>query len=222
MTDDLLKTSDLPSTIPIFPLPGVIMLPGSNLPLNIFEPRYLQMVKDARTSHSLIGIVQPLSADDASQTPEVFGIGGVGRITHYAETKDGRNIIRLTGLCRFRIDNELQVMTPYRQVQPNWNPYEGDLEERGCCPEEPIDRAALMVALKSYLEQKGLDADYEGINTAPDNVLVNTLSMIIPFGVPEKQALLEANTLDARADTLKSLLTMMTSATQTGPAGQPS
>jgi len=215
-----LNSSDLPSTIPIFPLPGVILLPGSNLPLNIFEPRYLQMVKDARTNHSLIGMIQPNNPDDTSQKPELYSIGCVGRITHYAETEDGRNIIRLTGLSRFKISEELEVMTPYRQVQPCWEAFKADITQQELT--NTIARTALMDALKTYLDQKGLDADYEGINTAPDNVLINTLSMIIHFDVPEKQALLEAVDIPTRSETLKSLLIMMTSSTLVKPNGRPS
>lgn len=220
MTDDALNMSDLPSTIPIFPLPGVIMLPGSNLPLNIFEPRYLQMIKDARAASGLIGMVQPLAAADISAAPETYLVGGAGRISHYAETEDRRNIIRLTGICRFKVARELDVMTPYRQVQPCWQTYRHDLDAE--VSTQPFDRATLMVALKAYLEQKGLAADYDGIDTAPDSVLINTLSMIIPFGGPEKQALLEANNTEERGKTLQSLLIMMTSATLTETTGRPS
>lgn len=214
MTDDGLKISDLPSVVPIFPLSGVILLPGSNLPLNIFEPRYLQMVKDARAAHSLIAMVQPLDADDGSSAPETYSTGCVGRITHYSETEDGRNLIRLTGLCRFQILEEMSVMTPYRQVQADWAPFKTDLTAPQ--PTEQLNRDGLLHALKLYLDQKGLDADYDGINSAPDNVLINTLCMIVHLQPAEKQALLEAGTLAERCETLKSLLTM--AATSTNPA----
>jgi len=220
VTDDLIKLDDLPSTIPVFPLGSVILLPRSNLPLNIFEPRYLQMVKDSRANHSLIGMIQPLDAADKSSVPATYGIGCVGKITDFDETKDGRNIIRLTGLCRFEVQTELNVMTPYRQIQANWQTFSADL--RPPKTKAPLDRDELMTALKAYLKMKGLAADYEGINTAPDDVLINTLSMIIPFGIPEKQALLEAADTTERAETLKRLLIMMTSATQPEAGGQPS
>lgn len=210
MTDDTLKISDLPSVIPVFPLPGVILLPGSNLPLNIFEPRYLQMVKDARARHSLIGMIQPKNAEDTAPAPETYGIGCVGRITHYSETNDGRNLIRLTGLCRFEIDEELSVMTPYRQIKAHWNAFRDDISANAT---DGIDREGLMASLRLYLDQKGLDADYDGINSAPDMVLVNTLSMIIHLKPAEKQALLEAATIKDRCETLKSLLTMAVSST---------
>jgi Lon protease-like protein len=215
VSEDTLKISDLPSVIPVFPLSGVILLPGSNLPLNIFEPRYLQMVKDARASHSLIGMIQPQDPEDASGKPATYAVGCVGRITHHSETEDGRNLIRLTGLCRFNCSDEMSVMTPYRQMQVNWAPYNTDLD---ICTATIDDRDGLMSALKIYLDQKGLDADYEGINTAPDNVLVNTLSMIVRLTPAEKQALLEAQNINARAETLKSLLTMATTSTTSGPS----
>jgi len=220
VTDTLVDIKDLPPTIPIFPLGSVILLPGSNLPLNIFEPRYLQMVKDSRANHSLIGMIQPLDGTGEGAVPAVYSIGCVGKITHFDETKDGRNIIRLTGLCRFEVQTELNVMTPYRQIQANWQPYRADVRQGKTAA--PLDRDELMTALQSYLKMKGLAADYEGINTAPDNVLINTLAMIIPFGIPEKQALLEAADIPDRAETLRRLLIMMTSATQPEPGGQPS
>lgn len=220
MTDTPTNIDDLPPTIPIFPLGSVILLPGSNLPLNIFEPRYLQMVKDSRANHNLIGMIQPLDGAAKGPAPAIYGVGCVGKITDFDETKDGRNIIRLTGICRFEVQTELNVMTPYRQIQPNWQPFRTDLKYNKITP--PLDRSELMTALQDYLKMKGLAADYEGINTAPDNILINTLSMIIPFGIPEKQALLEASDTTERAETLKRLLIMMTSATQPEPGGQPS
>ena len=220
MTDASTNFEGLPSVIPVFPLEAVILLPGSNLPLNIFEPRYLKMVKDARESHGIIGMIQPVEVINTAAKPMLYSIGGAGRITHYAETKDGRNIIRLTGLCRFAVAAELDVMTPYRQVQPNWTAYKNDLAPQDMAGS--LERENLMAALKAYLKLKGLDADYDGINTAPDSVLINTLSMIIPFGIAEKQALLEASNTLERAETLRSLLVMLTSATQPEPHGQPS
>ena len=220
MTDTPTNIKDLPPTIPIFPLGSVILLPGSNLPLNIFEPRYLKMVKDSRANHDLIGMIQPLDGAAEGAAPPIYGIGCVGKITHFDETKDGRNIIRLTGLCRFEVSAELNVMTPYRQIQPDWKPFRTDFRPDKTAA--PLNRDDLMTALQAYLKMKGLAADFEGINTAPDNVLINTLSMIIPFGIPEKQALLEAADIASRAETLKRLLIMITSATQPESGGQPS
>jgi len=211
VTENAETNDELPTVIPIFPLAGAILMPRSNMPLNVFEPRYLQMVKDARAADGYIGMVQPRDDKDETAKPDIFQVGGMGRITHYTETEDGRNIIRLTGVCRFKVAAELSVMTPYRQVQPDWAFAGTDLEEP--TQSKPMDREPLMAALQIYLTQKQLDADYDGINTAPDEVLVNTLSMIMPFGTSEKQALLEAVSLHDRVETLVSLLSMATSAT---------
>ena len=220
MSENSLNFQNLPPVIPVFPLEAAILLPGSNLPLNIFEPRYLQMVKDARAGRGIIGMIQPQQIDNNASKPMLYGIGCAGNITHFDETEDGRYIIRLTGVCRFSVDSELDVMTPYRQVQPNWSPFKSDMIAEQDV--KSMDRKELMAALKSYLKMKGLAADYEGINTAPDAVLVNTLSMIIPFGSAEKQALLEAEDAPSRGETLQQLLIMLTSATQPETNGQPS
>ncbi len=207
MADSENSPADLPPVIPVFPLPKVILFPESNLPLNIFEPRYLKMVDDARASHGIIGMVQPRTTEDLAGSPELYNVGGAGRITHFVKTEDGRYLIRLTGLCRFKIDNELPVTTPYRQVMANWAPFDCDMMPP--MPPGGFDRTSLMAELKTYLEKRGLEADYEGINAAPDTVLINTLSMIIPLTIAEKQALLQAETTNDRAETLKSLLMMV-------------
>lgn len=199
--------ADLPAVIPVFPLPKVILFPESNLPLNIFEPRYLKMVEDARASHGIIGMVQPRTTDDLAGSPDLYNIGGAGRITHCVKTEDDRYLIRLTGVSRFRIEDELSVTTPYRQVMVNWEPFKNDLMPP--MPPGGFDRVSLMAELKAYLDKRGLEADYEGINAAPDTVLINTLSMIIPLTIAEKQALLQAENTNDRAEALKSLLMMV-------------
>lgn len=207
MADSENSPADLPPVIPVFPLPKVILFPESNLPLNIFEPRYLKMVDDARASHGIIGMVQPKTTEDLAGSPDLYSVGGAGRITHFVKTEDGRYLIRLTGLSRFKIGNELPATTPYRQVMADWAPFNYDIAPS--MPPSDFDRTSLMAELKKYLEKRGLEADYEGINTAPDTVLINTLSMIIPLTIAEKQALLQAETTNDRADTLKSLLMMV-------------
>ena len=195
----------LPVKIPIFPLSGVILLPGSNLPLNIFEPRYLQMIRDAVTSDGLIGMVQPKSPNDNADDPELYTVGGVGKIDDLVDTGNDRFSIRLKGVARFEITSELSTTTPYRQVHADWTRY-NDLSAIGGA--NNIDRRTLLAALSNYLDQKGLDADFDAIAEAPNDVLVNTLSMIIPMGAPEKQALLEAASTDKRAAMLETLLKM--------------
>jgi len=207
MTEQKQRTLVLPSVIPVFPLSGVILLPGSSLPLNIFEPRYLQMVRDAVAGHGLIGMIQPEEADSVRENPALKATGCVGILGPVKETGDGRLVIRLRGVARFRVNNELRVTTPYRQVQADWSPYEADQTDsrEG---DLGVERGPLLDALKRYLDLRGLDADYDAIASAPDAVLVNTLSMIVPFGPAEKQALLEARTVGERGGILTGLLLM--------------
>ena len=195
----------LPVKIPVFPLSSVILLPGSNLPLNIFEPRYLQMIRDAVTSNGLIGMVQPKSPNNNSDDPELYTVGGVGKIDDLVDTGNDRFSIRLKGIARFEITAELSTTTPYRQIHADWSRYH-DLTANNDA--HNIDRRTLLAALSNYLDLKGLDADFDAIAEAPNDVLVNTLSMIIPMGVPEKQALLEAVSTDERATMLETLLKM--------------
>ncbi len=171
------------------------------------------MVEDAQASHGIIGMVQPKTTDDLAGSPEVYQIGGAGRITHSAKTEDGRYLIRLTGISRFQIESELAGTTPYRQVMANWEPFKADIKPQPSSG--TFDRDGLMAELKAYLDKRGLEADYEGINAAPDTVLINTLSMIIPLTIAEKQALLEAGCTTERAETLKSLLMMVSMSEKT-------
>ena len=197
---------DLPRTIPVFPLTGVLLLPGTRLPLNIFEPRYLDMVTDARRSHGLIGMVQPSGQGRDPMTPPIYGVGGVGRIGDYRETDDGRFLISLAGISRFRIAEELAVTTAYRQVVADWAPYAGDL--RPDDGEAGIDRERLLLGLRAYLETLGSKADWEAIAKAPTPALVDQLAMICPFQPNEKQALLEAGDVRERGRVLTALIEM--------------
>lgn len=206
MTAAAASSVTLPPVIPVFPLTGVILLPGSNLPLNIFEPRYLQMIRDAVTSDGLIGMVQPKVRESEDPNPDLYPVGGVGKIEDLVETGENRFAIRLKGIARFEITDELSTTTPYRQVHADWGRFDDS------SPLNPdvsvVDRRQLLATLSSYLENRGLDADFEAISEAPDDVLVNTLAMIIPFGAPEKQALLEATSVGDRSDILGTLLKM--------------
>jgi uncharacterized protein len=194
--------SELPETIAVFPLPGALLLPRGQMPLNIFEPRYLAMVDDAlRDGHRLIGMIQP---DPAQQGPDnkppLFKIGCVGRITQWAESGDGRYLIELTGVSRFRIEQELKVATLYRQCRVTYAPFADDFIARK--GENAVDREALLKALRGFLKANDLKADWDGIEHAPNEALVNALSMMSPYGAPEKQALLEAPDLKTRAEIL--------------------
>ncbi|AMY03069.1 ATP-dependent protease [Mesorhizobium sp. M7A.F.Ca.CA.001.09.2.1] len=197
---------DLPSTIPIFPLEGALLLPGGRMPLNIFEPRYLQMVDEAIAGSRLIGVIQP-SLDGALRDdgePELCNVGCTGRIIAFSESGDGRYLISLQGVCRFRIAHELTVKTPFRQCKPS--PFLADLDEDQAGNE--IDRPSLLKAFRAYLQANDLEADWESVSRAENAMLVNALSMMAPYGPAEKQALLEAADLKTRAETLIAITEM--------------
>ncbi len=196
----------LPASVPVFPLSGALLLPRGLLPLNIFEPRYLAMVRDAMAAsgaaNRIIGIIQPRVDGDP---PPLYDIGCLGRISDFRETDDGRMLIALTGVSRFRIQAELDRTTPYRQVMAD---YDGFGDDRGePAPLAVAARAGLEDVLKAYLDGQGLSADWEAVKTADDESLVTTLSSVCPFDPAEKQALLEAEDLADRAATLTALMT---------------
>jgi uncharacterized protein len=193
---------ELPGVIPVFPLPGALLLPRGQMPLNMFEPRYIAMVDDAlRDGHRLIGMIQPDPAHGgAADKPQLYKIGCAGRITQLSESGDGRYLIELTGVARFRIEEELKVATQYRQCRVTYAPFADDFIARK--GESAVDRAALLAALTDFLKANDLKADWEGIEKAPNEALVNALSMMSPYGTAEKQALLEAPDLKTRAEIL--------------------
>lgn len=199
-----LKASDLPNAIPVFPLPGVLLLPEGHLPLNIFEPRYLAMFDAALASHRLIGMVQPAlqAAEVGMDSGALSPIGCIGRITSFTETGDGRYIISLTGVCRFRLLEEATSGTPYRVFKHA--PFISDLS--GEDDDETIDRENLLRVFRAFLDSNQLEADWDSVERASNHVLVNSLSMMSPFGPAEKQALLEAPDLKSRADALIAIM----------------
>ncbi len=203
MAQGYIKAIELPQVIPVFPLPGSILLSRGQLPLNVFEPRYLNMVDDAMAGDRVIGLIQPQTSALEPQPP-LARVGCAGRITSFNETSDGRYLITLTGICRFRVTTELQVKTPYRQVRADFTPFEADL--RAPDPAADFDRHGFLDALRPYLEHRGLNVDWDTAEAAPQEALINSLAMALPFEPPEKQALLEAETLDARAEALTALL----------------
>ena len=205
MAQGYVKAADLPQVIPVFPLPGAILLPRGQLPLNIFEPRYLNMIDDAMAGDRIIGMIQPQGGPQ--RLPGLSPIGCAGRITSFAETSDGRYLITLTGCARFRLASELPAQTPYRQIRADFAPFENDLTTP---PVDDIglDRDGLLDALRAYLETRGLDIDWDTAETAPPEALINSLSMALPFEPPEKQALLEAPGLIDRSAVLTALLTI--------------
>jgi Lon protease-like protein len=194
---------DLPQAVPVFPLSGALLLPGGRMPLNIFEPRYLAMVDAVLSGPRIIGMIQP-ALDGSMRTdeePRLCEVGCLGRITSLTETGDGRYVMALDGICRFRAGEELAVRTPYRQcrIAPFLSDLDLDTEA------EQVDRAALLKALRDYVDANGFEVDWDNIGRAGNATLVNALSMMAPYGPAEKQALLEASDLKSRADMLVAL-----------------
>ena len=204
------QLADLPQVIPVFPLDGALLLPGGDLPLQIFEPRYLQMLDGALAGDRLIGMIQPGldGACKANGEPELCDVGCLGRIVSLAETGDGRYLIALQGVCRFRVVKEMAVKTPFRQCRIA--PFMADLAEDSTASN--IDRPALLKTFRAYLQANELDADWESVSRADNMMLVNALSMMAPYGPAEKQALLEAPSFGERVSTLVAILEMASAA----------
>jgi Lon protease-like protein len=204
------RPADLPSRLPLFPLRGAILLPGSTLPLNIFEPRYLEMIDDVMSGQRMLGIIQPTGSGD-EESPigkaiELRRIGGAGRVTSYQELDDGRIAIAVTGVSRFEIVGEAESGKSYRTATVAYDRFTGDLT-RGL-GEELVDRARLISALRDYLTANNLKTDWAVIERAPSEFLVNALCVMSPYGPEEKQALLEAGDLKTRAEVLVALAEM--------------
>jgi len=205
--------TDLPKSLPLFPLPGALLLPRGQMPLNIFEPRYLAMIDDSmRDGHRLVGMIQPdpSHSDPAHAGPEdkptLFKVGCVGRITQLAESGDGRYLLQLTGVARFRVEEELKVATAYRQCRVTFAPFADDFVARK--GEDEVDREAVLEALTAFLKANNLKTDWQGVESAPNEALVNALAMMSPYGAAEKQALLEAPDLKSRAEILVAVTEM--------------
>jgi Lon protease-like protein len=200
----------LPQILPIFPLTGVLLLPRGRLPLNIFEPRYLAMTRDALGGERLIGMVQPSDPQQDNRgggalNPPVYPVGCAGRITAFAESDDGRYLLTLTGVSRFRIRDELPLLAGYRRVVPDWQPFAQDLDAP---PATGFDRERFIRGLREFFAQRQISADWEAIDKAAGEHLITSLAMLCPFAPSEKQALLEAADLDERARLLIALVEM--------------
>lgn len=196
--------SHLPTVVPVFPLARVLLLPRGELPLNIFEPRYISMIDDALASDRVIGMIQPQSSGEEGEvSSHLFPAGCIGRITRFSETGDGRYLITLTGVCRFRVTDELPATTPYRQCQVQYDEFSSDLNSG--LGESDVDREGMIRMLREFAEHSKLEVDWASIDAAPTEALVNALAMMSPFGPDEKQALLEASTLRSRAEMLIAL-----------------
>ena len=199
----MLNVADLPTEIPVFPLPGALLLPRGRLPLHIFEPRYLAMVEDCmKTQARLIGMVQPRETPGGEA--RLHSIGCAGRLTGMSETEDGRYMVTLSGVSRYRIREEVEGFTPYRKCAVSWDGFERDLGR----PEkdEGFDRARFLKLLGRYFDAEELKTDWESLSDAEDELLINALSMLCPFEPEDKQALLEAPTLQTRRETLVTLI----------------
>ena len=198
---------ELPAVFPVFPLAGALLLPRGDMPLNIFEPRYMTMVDDALRTHRLLAMIQPDPVDVGSPVkPNLCAVGCLGKITQFAETGSGRYFICLTGIARFRLHTEVETMTPYRQCSGDFEAYRGDFSARA--GEENVDRAGVIAALKLFARSIKQEIDWKSIHDAPNEALVNALSIMSPFGPKEKQALLEAVDLKTRADVLIAITEM--------------
>src|SRR6056297_2333547 len=200
----MISASDLPDTIPVFPLPGALLLPRARLPLHIFEPRYLAMLDDVlKTQPRLIGMIQPYEGPSGGAS-KLHSIGCAGRLTAFSETEDGRYMITLSGISRFRVVREVDGFTPYRRCEVTWNGFERDL---GPVEKDPgFDRDAFMSALNRFFSDQGLSTDWDSLREAEDELLINSLSMLCPFEPEDRQALLEAPSLSTRRETLVTLI----------------
>lgn len=199
----MVKAVDLPETLPVFPLPGALLLPRSRLPLHIFEPRYLQMFEDAlKTAGRLIGMVQPNPGRGGEKA--LHAIGCAGRITQFSETEDGRYLVTLTGISRYRVIEEVSGFTPYRRCKVRWDGFDRDMGPTE--QDAGFDRPRLMKLLERYFSARGLSTDWETLREAEDELLINSLSMLLDFEPEDKQALLEAPSLATRRETLITLI----------------
>lgn len=202
-------TEDLPETLAVFPLTGVLLLPFGRLPLNIFEPRYVAMINDALQNSRMIGMIQP-EENQSEENPKLYQVGCAGKITEFSETEDGRYEISLTGISRFKIEKELEPQNGFRRVKPLWKPFENDMNRKMCLD---MDREKLKTLLMDYFEQEAMSCDFEKFDGVPDGKLMTCLSMICPFEPREKQVLLEQVCCVERA---KLFITMLEMAIQSG------
>ncbi|HEX9789422.1 MAG TPA: LON peptidase substrate-binding domain-containing protein [Kiloniellales bacterium] len=202
------KSADRPQILPIFPLPGVLLLPGGRLPLNIFEPRYLAMVRDALAGERMIGMVQPCAPAEDVGAAQIYGIGCAGRITAFSETPDGRFLITLTGVIRFGAGRELPAIDGYRRVAADYGRFLGDLAGDETDPADGIDREHLLSTLGAYFDATGIEGDWSAIKEAGDAPLITSLAMVCPFDGAEKQALLEAMTLRDRVAAMTMMMNL--------------
>lgn len=196
------KIEEIPSKISIFPLNGALLLPRSQLPLNIFEPRYLEMIDNSISSDRLIGMIQTQESNEN----QLYSIGCLGKITSFTELSDSRFIITLNGICRYKVTQELDTLTPYRQVKVSYEDFENDLTPG--FNQDKANRDKLLDVLKKYLEKNNLQMDWEAVKSSPTETLVNSLCTLSPYSAEEKQVLLEADSIEKRNDLLIAMTEM--------------
>lgn len=206
-------TRTLPHELPLFPLGGTILLPGERLPLNVFEPRYLNMLDDVRTGDGFIGIIQ-VRPGGTPDHPALAGVGTAGRVDHFEETDDGRYLIALTGVCRFEVSGEVDAQTPYRVARANYGPFLTDIEPRR---EVEADRTRLIRMLQAWFQSEHVAADWESVAEAPLVTVVDQLSMSAPFGALDRQRLLEAADSTARLGEMEAILAERLAGSAGGP-----
>jgi Lon protease-like protein len=200
----MIHKADLPDTIAVFPLPGALLLPRARLPLHIFEPRYLAMIDDClKTRHRLIGMIQPRDVPGSAEK-RLHAIGCAGRLTGFSETEDGRYMITLTGVSRFRVTEEVQGFAPYRRCRIDWDAFERDMGEAEL--DRGFNRAGFLALLSRYFQAMKLSTDWSSLKDAEPELLINSLSMLCPFQPEDRQALLEAPSLSTRRETLVTLM----------------
>lgn len=215
MNNPFLPTFDqLPSQLPIFPLTGAVLMPGVQLPLNIFEPRYLNLVQTALAGDHLLGMVQPMRASEQTEeTPPIHRVGCAGRITSYSETNDGRLLIVLTGLCRFEILLELEGEQGFRRIAPDWSRFASDYDE---VSDDIADRDQFIGSLRSFCDQYRVEIPWDDLNQMPDSDMVNLLCTHLPLPSEDKQALIETIDLPERANLMRGLMEMSALGKMTG------
>ena len=200
-----MQINNLPNQISVFPLSNFIIFPKTTVPLNIFEPRYIDMINDSMKSHKLIGIIQPKSSSNLKVQPELHKVGCLGKITSFRETEDGRYLIELKGVTRFKSIKELETVTKYRILQVNYENYVNDLENK----KENLkfsDLELIFKDLKSLFEKKGFIINWKALEKQSLNEIINALAMASPFSLEEKQVLLEAQNLDIRKNKIAEIL----------------
>ncbi len=204
-----MKKSDLPKIIPVFPLSNFIIFPGTAVPLNIFEPRYIDMINDSMRSNKYIGMIQPKNSSEELTPPKLHGVGCLGKITSFRETEDGRFLIELKGLIRFQALKEIKLSKKYREYEVDFSDFYHDLDDQ----KDEIkfsDLELIFKDLKTLFEKRGFIINWKALEKQSLNETINALAMASPFSLEEKQVLLEAKNLDIRKNKIAEILNTYT------------